>query len=389
MTAAPKQHAIRRSTRLPLEIPIVVTSLDPGLAFSEECRTTLVNAHGCGLVTTHSLPRDLAVQVEIISSKRRITARVADVVSLGGDPETWLLGLELDTPGNFWGIEYAPSDWKVEEDVTPKPAAIAPAAEPAPSPAAPPPRRWRLTDISAGACYIEAADLLPAGTPVLVSVRVAGSECLLDGIVRASHPKLGMGIAFTSAEGDHRARAEELIARLVSHREVPRIFVGRVENQRGAPHAAAAGSEEAQEDALLALVQQGDSIPVEKFIDDLKAQRMGDRGEPRVEVALPVEISGTDSKGQVFTETVRTSNVSRRGAQLEGVQARMKVDDIVAIEWKSRRENFRVSWVGASLTPLAGQIGVVVIETNTTLWDPAILAASGEPQGSARNAATP
>ena len=29
--------------------------------------------------------------------------------------ETWLVGLELDVPGNFWGIEYAPSDWKIDE----------------------------------------------------------------------------------------------------------------------------------------------------------------------------------------------------------------------------------------------------------------------------------
>src|SRR5215813_12193281 len=122
MSASPKQHAIRRSTRLPLEVPVLVVSLDPALNFSEECKTTLVNAHGCGLITQHSLPRDLPVRLEIVPSKRQTNARVADVVPLGGDPETWLIGMELETPGNFWGIEYAPSDWKIEE------AAVAPLA---------------------------------------------------------------------------------------------------------------------------------------------------------------------------------------------------------------------------------------------------------------------
>ena len=46
-------------------------------------------------------------------------ARVEEVVPLGGEPETWLVGLELDVPGNFWGIDYAPSDWNIEEDASP------------------------------------------------------------------------------------------------------------------------------------------------------------------------------------------------------------------------------------------------------------------------------
>src|SRR4051812_2763749 len=236
MNASPKQHAIRRSTRLPLEIPILVTSLNPALEFAEECKTTLVNAHGCGVVTEHSLPRDLPVQLEIVQAKRTVTARVADVVSLGGEPETWLLGLELDTPGNFWGIEYAPSDWKVEEVLA---KAESPPAVEQPVSAtqvrAPVARRWRLTDLSAGACYLEAAELFPVGTPVLISVRVADTETLLDGLVRASHPNLGMGIEFTSAKQNHQPRVEELINRLTSQHEVPRVFVGRKEGESGAP----------------------------------------------------------------------------------------------------------------------------------------------------------
>ena len=49
------QHAIRRSTRLPLEVPVVVTSLDAAAPFSEQCNTTLVNAHGCGLIVSRAL----------------------------------------------------------------------------------------------------------------------------------------------------------------------------------------------------------------------------------------------------------------------------------------------------------------------------------------------
>src|SRR5713101_9459510 len=213
MSTSPKQHAIRRSTRLPLEVPILVTSLDPSFEFSEECITTLVNAHGCGLVVQRSFPRDLPVRLEIVPSKRQTKARVADVVPLGGTPETWLLGMELDAPGNFWGIDYAPSDWKIEE--SPAPPASSPDTHAAGTEApAPTPRRWRLTDITADACYLEAGNPFPVDTSVLLSVRVADFECLLEGIVRASFPESGMGVEFVSDGQKHRARAEELIDRL-------------------------------------------------------------------------------------------------------------------------------------------------------------------------------
>ena len=120
-----------------------------------------MNAHGCGLITQSALPRDLPVRLEIVLSKRQTTARVADVVSLGGTPETWLLGMELDAPGNFWGIEYAPSDWKIEESAPQEEEVATPAAEPVPSPPPASARRWRLTDISAGACYLEGGAPLP------------------------------------------------------------------------------------------------------------------------------------------------------------------------------------------------------------------------------------
>jgi hypothetical protein len=280
---SPKQHAIRRSTRLPLEVPVLVTSLDPACEFSEECTTTLVNAHGCGLVVQRAFPRDLPVRLEIVPAKRHTTARVADVVPLGGTPETWLLGIELDAPGNFWGIDYAPSDWKVEE--SPAPPATNPDA-PKVASEAPAPRRWRLTDISADACYLEAGVPFPVSTPVLLSVRVGDFECLLDGIARASHPRSGMGVEFVSSGQEHRARVEELINGLLHHREAPRVLVGRKENTHEAQsmmHAPATALSDADSpDPLLELIRKGDSIPFDEFQDRLKAQRLGQRREKHV-----------------------------------------------------------------------------------------------------------
>ena len=40
---------LRRSSRVPIQIPIHVTSLEPKTHFSEVCETLVVNAHGCAL----------------------------------------------------------------------------------------------------------------------------------------------------------------------------------------------------------------------------------------------------------------------------------------------------------------------------------------------------
>jgi hypothetical protein len=371
MGTAEKQLAIRRSTRLPLEIPLLVTSLDAGFEFSESCKTTLVNAHGCGMITQHAVPQGTRVRLEIVPAKRHTTAFVADVVSLGGDPETWLLGLELDSPGNFWGIEYAPSDWRIEEsppsaESNPADQEPAPAAGPAPSA-----RRWRLTDISAGSCYLEASEPFPAGTPVLVSIRVANSECLLDGVVRVSHAEFGMGVEFTPRAQDHQVRMEQLIGQLLNHREVPRVLIGRKEraDKAGLELDPAAAESPESPDPLLELIRSGSFVPLEQFQDDLKKQRLGKRREARIEVSLPVLLTGTDVNGREFQQMVTTCNISRRGAQLKCIERQVRADDTIFLTCRGRKEEFRVAWAGGSGTPAAGQIGVVALDLNSSLWD--------------------
>jgi hypothetical protein len=377
------QHAIRRSTRLPLEVPVLLTSLNAAVTFSEQCNTTLVNAHGCGLIVPRELAHGIQVRLEIVSAKRHTTARVAEVVPLGGDPETWLVGLELEVPGNFWGIEYAPADWKIED--SPSPAAAQPRIDQEPCAAAKPARsrRWRLTDISAGACYLETASPFPADTPVVLSIRESNSECLLEGVVRVSHSQTGMGVEFTPLQAndqarDQRARVEELIGRLVSNREVPRIFVGRKEDRKEdrkegeratlTPPSNAPPNAESP-DPLLELVRSGVSLTMQQFLSDLRAQRLGKRRDPRIDLALPVLLTGTDVSGRPLDQRVMTVNISRRGALLDGIHGMLRLGDKISLARLHKKEQFRVAWVGGEDTPAAGQIGVAAVDPNTSFWD--------------------
>lgn len=375
-TSENSQHAIRRSTRLPLEVPVRITSLDAAELFSEQCNTTLVNAHGCGLIATRAITKGIQVRIEIVSAQRHTTARVAEVVPLGGDPETWLVGLELEVPGNFWGIEYAPSDWKIEEPLPApaRPEAAAPAASTAAKPAAPL-RRWRLTDISPGACYLESSSPFAAGTAVLVSVRALESEYLFDGVVRVSHDQSGMGVIF-APKPDLRERVQDLIAQLIEHRETPRIFVGRKE---GAQAAAAADPVRDPEspDPLLDLVLNGASLEPGQFLSDLRAQRLGKRRDPRIDIALPVHLNAVDTRGRPLEQRVMTVNISRRGALLEGIHGKLSAGDAVWLTRGPNKEEFRVAWVVDDDGPLGSRIGVAALDPNTTFWD-TVLEATAE-----------
>jgi hypothetical protein len=377
------QHAIRRSTRLPLEVPVRITSVDPAVPFSEQCNTTLVNAHGCGLIVPRTIAQGIQVRLEIVTAKRHTTARVAEVVPLGGDPETWLVGLELEVPGNFWGIEYAPSDWKIEES----PAVPAkPRFEQEPGAAEKPARSrpWRLTDISVGACYLETVAPFPVDTPVVLSIRALNTECLLEGVVRASHPQSGMGVEFTgSSARELRTKVEDLIGRLTSNHEVPRIFVGRKEAKKNAQKEGQQQVRQAQKpsaevdqdhdleasDPLLELMREGTLLTAEQFLNDLRAQRLGKRRDPRITLALPVLLTGTDASGRPLDQRVITVNISRRGALLEGIHGILEPGARIYLARLQKKEEFRVAWVGAEDTPAAGQIGVAAVDPNTSFWD--------------------
>ena len=101
----------RRSSRVQVNVPILVTSLEPGGNYSEVCETLVVNAHGCAL----SAPRPLEVGNLVQFQRkegREMVAQVVDCRPIGGQ-NTWMLSASLDHPGNFWGLKTFPEDWKL------------------------------------------------------------------------------------------------------------------------------------------------------------------------------------------------------------------------------------------------------------------------------------
>src|SRR5512146_1657543 len=103
---------MRRSTRIRWQIPIQITSVDSRFSFDEISETVAVNAHGCGVICRVPLEKGIAVKLGLLPESGDVMAHVADVVKLGEDGRAWLLGLQLDVPGNVWGVRNPPHDWE-------------------------------------------------------------------------------------------------------------------------------------------------------------------------------------------------------------------------------------------------------------------------------------
>jgi len=111
MSSAPNKSQVRRGTRIPCEIPITLTSLDPIHPFSEPCLAILVNSQGCAVRFRRPLEIGAGVRLEGLPARTNVTARVVNSISLGEYEKVWLLGLALDEPGNVWDIKTPPEDW--------------------------------------------------------------------------------------------------------------------------------------------------------------------------------------------------------------------------------------------------------------------------------------
>ena len=103
--------ATRRSTRLRVEIPVMVTSLDRVHPFSERCVALVVSAQGCGFRSPHALPLETPVLLGELPAGGGTSGRVASCLPLGGDAQSFLIGVALYNHGNVWGIADPPADW--------------------------------------------------------------------------------------------------------------------------------------------------------------------------------------------------------------------------------------------------------------------------------------
>src|SRR5271167_413538 len=115
----------RRSTRIVQAVPLVVTGVDAlGRPFAERTSTLIINCHGCRYQSKHYVLKNMWVNLEVPHSEpghspRRVRGKVAWIQRPRTVRQLFQVALELETPGNAWGIAFPPEDWfTLPEDAT-------------------------------------------------------------------------------------------------------------------------------------------------------------------------------------------------------------------------------------------------------------------------------
>lgn len=107
----------RRSARLLHSVPIIVTGTDAlGQSFKETTSTVMVSCTGCKYQSTHYVPKNSALTIEINrtihpKSRRILQARVVWVQRPSNYRDRFHIAVEFDVPGNVWSITPAPENW--------------------------------------------------------------------------------------------------------------------------------------------------------------------------------------------------------------------------------------------------------------------------------------
>ncbi len=124
----------RRSTRIVQAVPLVVTGVDAlGRPFAERTSTLIINCHGCRYQSKHYVLKNMWVNLEVPHAEpghapRRVRGKVAWIQRPRTVRQLFQVALELEAPGNVWGIGFPPEDWFAFPEGTPfLPNAVAPA----------------------------------------------------------------------------------------------------------------------------------------------------------------------------------------------------------------------------------------------------------------------
>jgi hypothetical protein len=107
----------RRSIRIVQAVPLAITGVDAlGRPFTERTSTLIINCHGCRYQSKHYVLKNMWVNLEIPHPEsgqpaRTVRGRVAWIQRPKTVRQLFQVALELEIPGNVWGIGFPPEDW--------------------------------------------------------------------------------------------------------------------------------------------------------------------------------------------------------------------------------------------------------------------------------------
>jgi CheY-like chemotaxis protein len=132
----------------------------------------------------------------------------------------------------------------------------------------------KLTDLSAGGCYVETESPFPERSGIILCLKAEDMEVQAEGMVRVMHPGYGMGIEFAARTTEQRLRVENFIGFLAGRPgTTPELLI--IPRALSAHSEAGSGEQRADEldDALLDLLRNHESLAQDDFLQALRRQR--------------------------------------------------------------------------------------------------------------------
>jgi hypothetical protein len=101
----------RRSSRVAIDMPVVLFGQQiNGKVFSEDTRTSVVNAHGALIILTSGV--EIKPSVLLVNKTSKVEAQCRVISQKETENGKSELGVEFVVPQpRFWGIAFPPEDW--------------------------------------------------------------------------------------------------------------------------------------------------------------------------------------------------------------------------------------------------------------------------------------
>jgi hypothetical protein len=273
----------RRSTRIVQSVPVTVSGVDAlGQPFKERTSTETINCHGCRYQSKHYVLKDSWVTLEIPHPKpgeqpRRARAKIVWIQKPKTIRDLFQIAVELETPGNIWGIAFPPEDWfPITEARAPEipvpglpPAAPAVAPPPAPELRAVPPAGE--AEVSASVARQVERMLAEARQQIQGMIRETAASTATAEASRVMHE---LSAQMQSAAQQAVEAAAHSAAQIAAHRAVERIEEARRAASAELQQEWAAVSEQGLQDATRQLAERAQewATDVERRLQEATAQ---------------------------------------------------------------------------------------------------------------------
>jgi PilZ domain-containing protein len=91
--------------------------------------------------------------------------------------------------------------------------------------------------------------------------------------------------------------------------------------------------------------------------------------EPRLDVELPVRVTGMGTDGRPFVHNAQARNISHHGAKLSGLESQLKPGDVIGVQVGDKKARCKVIWVVDAGPAQKISVGVNLVEGQPCPWE--------------------